>query len=82
MISETQNLDLAVFLTATGRLRFVGLAPNGGGKLKFRFEGNAGQLSDFENEFASGAEAPAIAVLSTYRAIRQAMQQFRSRGQV
>lgn len=75
---ETKNLDLAVYLAATGRLQFIGLAENGRGKLKFLFQGE-GDIAKYEREFVAGAEVPASAVLSTYRAIRQAMSQFRNR---
>jgi hypothetical protein len=74
---ETKNLDLAVYLAAAGRLQFFGLEESGGGKLKFFFQA-AGDIGEYERELVTGAEAPALAVLFTLRAIRQAKTQFRN----
>ena len=70
---RTERLPLAIFLHATGRLRFLGCEPNGGGRVFFLFDDPGGEGTQAEFEFDRGAQVSASALFASQKFLRRAM---------
>ena len=70
---RTERLPLAIFLHATGRLRFLGCEPNGHGRLRFVFDDPGGNGPQAELEFDSGGKVSASALFASQKFLRRAM---------
>ena len=72
--AKTTKKDVSVFILASRKMPFLGCEQlNNNGFVAFVFEGNQEQLEDFEREFYSGAVAPAIDVIESWRRLSRAM---------
>jgi hypothetical protein len=70
---STERLQLAIFLHATGRLRFLGCEPNGNGKVRFAF-GDPQQVgAQAELEFERGALVAGTALFASQKYLRRQM---------
>jgi hypothetical protein len=69
----TERLPLAIFLHATGRLRFLGCEPNGEERVRFVFADPISNGTQAELEFDRGAEVSASALFASQKFLRRAM---------
>ena len=73
-LSTTDNLHFACFLDATNLLTFVDCIPAGvGSKILLRFRDPRHQLPKLYEDYASGAECPAIDFSASLRRLRREM---------
>jgi len=70
---STERLQLAIFLHATGGLRFVGCEPNGNGKVLFAFDDPERMGAQVELEFDRGAPVAATALFASQKFLRRQM---------
>jgi len=70
---RTERLPLAIYLHATGRLRFLGCEPNGDGRVRFVFDDPDGEGAQAEFEFDRGAQVCASALFASQKFLRRAM---------
>ncbi len=73
MTFSTERLPLAIFLHATGRLRFLGCEPNGDGRLRFVFDDPSGEGAQAEFEFDRGAAVSASTLFASQKFLRRTM---------
>ena len=73
-VSRTESLDLATYLLATRKLRYLGCQPTDNRRhLIFLFEVPQGVMPELEAEFNAGAECSAISILDSLRRLRKVM---------
>ena len=73
-LRTTDNLHFASFLDATNLLTFVDCIPAGvGSKIFFRFRDARHEMSKLYEDYASGAECPAIDLSASLRRLRREM---------
>jgi hypothetical protein len=73
MIFRTERLPLAIFLHATGRLRFLGCEPNGDGKVRFVFADQENSGAQVELDYERGAPVAATALFASQKYLRRKM---------
>ena len=69
----TERLQLAIYLHATGKPRFIGCENNGMGKVRFVFEDPDRNGDKLELEFDRGAAVPATAIFASQKYLRRMM---------
>ena len=69
----TPRLHFAVYLHASGRLPFLRVEPNGGGKLRFVFRDDEQSGPKLELEFERGATVSARDLFSSQTFLRRQM---------
>jgi hypothetical protein len=72
---RTERLPLAIFLHATGRLRFLGCEPNGDGRLHFAFADPEQAGAQVELEYERGASVAATALFASQKFLRRKMNE-------
>jgi hypothetical protein len=70
---STERLQLAIFLHATGRMRFLGCQPKDDTKLRFIFDDPQQSGAQVELEFDRGAPVPATALFASQKFLRRQM---------
>jgi hypothetical protein len=70
---RTERLPLAIFLHATGRLRFLVCKPNGDGRLHFVFADPEQSGAQAELEYERGAPVAATALFASQKFLRRKM---------
>lgn len=68
---STERLQLAIFLHATGRMRFLACEPRGNGKVGFVFADPELSGSQAELEFDRGALVAATALFASQKYLRR-----------
>ncbi len=72
--AKTTKKDVSVFILASRKMPFLGCEQiNRNGFVAFVFGGNQEQLEELEREFYSGATAPVIDVLESWRRLSKAI---------
>ena len=78
--AKTTKKDISVFILASRKMPFLGCEQiQNNGYVAFVFEGSQEQLAEFEREFYSGAVAPVVDVLESWRRLSRAMDSPRQR---
>jgi hypothetical protein len=72
---ETERLQLAIFLHASGSLRFSGCELNGGGKVRFLFHDPLHTGDQLELEYEQGAPVAATALFASQKFLRRKMSE-------
>jgi len=72
-IFSTERLQLAIYLHATGRLRFIGCEQNGNGKVRFGFDDSEQTGAQAELEYERGAPVAATALFASQKFLRRQM---------
>jgi hypothetical protein len=70
---STERLQLAIFLHATGRLRFLRCELSGNGKVRFVFADPEQMGAQVELEFDRGAPVSATALFASQKFLRRQM---------
>ena len=70
---ETERLQLAIFLHATGGLRFLGCEASGNAKVRFVFDDPQQTGAQVELEFDRGAPVAATALFASQKFLRRQM---------
>lgn len=70
---STERLPLAIFVHATGRMRFLGCQPNGNGKVRFVFDDPEQIGAQVELDFDRGAPVAATSLFASQKFLRRQM---------
>jgi hypothetical protein len=78
MTATTGNQDLAVYLCASKRMRFLGCEPSGDNRVLFLFEGTSDDLAAIEREYISGVQYSAYDLFKEMRRLRRLVTESKS----
>lgn len=78
----TERLQLAVYLHASGRLRFSGCIGTDAGRIKFVFDDPTSIAPLLEYDFDSGAPLPVTAVFASQKYLRREMDRANSNRKI